>query len=230
MRDDLYIDGLDSTMPPTGNDQTAVTSAKPRRASNAATPFRFLDLSAELRNSIYELALISDEPIDLISSNHTALPQVSRQLRTETHDIFYSSNCFLLYQREERARHDHRTEQWLSVIGAKNVARIRKLHWVNGPFSSSSLELQQVPSRLSLNGSSYFKLELVAAGTEESLEYAFQPAELHVRANSEDQVKNPGLLILLSKVLLSKMYEENVTMFLGVGIVKACSRAHPRGS
>ncbi|EMC97670.1 hypothetical protein BAUCODRAFT_23917 [Baudoinia panamericana UAMH 10762] len=57
-------------------------------------------LAAELRNSIYECALIEDAEIDVTSFPRTyptpGLLHTCRQLRSEATAIYYSRNCFLL--------------------------------------------------------------------------------------------------------------------------------------
>lgn len=60
------------------------------------TTSKFLDLPAELRNWIYELALVKrDGPIDIPPRrNEPALLMVNRQIRKETRAIFWSGNIF----------------------------------------------------------------------------------------------------------------------------------------
>ncbi|KAK3648924.1 hypothetical protein LTR22_013149 [Elasticomyces elasticus] len=66
-------------------------------------PFRFLDLSRELRDVIYTYALVTDDPllvseacehIDWPTGVQPALTRVNRQVRMESLPIFYGDNTF----------------------------------------------------------------------------------------------------------------------------------------
>ena len=66
-----------------------------------STAFRFLDLLPELRNRIYRLCLVKDEPIYLQSYTDRAdertvlaLLEVSKQVRNEGFGIYHESNSF----------------------------------------------------------------------------------------------------------------------------------------
>ena len=65
-----------------------------------AAPFRLLELPAEIRNYIYELALVEDSPIVIdpalkkAQASQPPLIRVSRQIRQETLSLFYSKNTF----------------------------------------------------------------------------------------------------------------------------------------
>ncbi|KAK4542250.1 hypothetical protein LTR36_006903 [Oleoguttula mirabilis] len=61
-----------------------------------------LTLSAELRNYIYRLALVSDEPVALMDSTWQSTTNVLRtnqQLRNEASNIFFAENIFVLVVR-----------------------------------------------------------------------------------------------------------------------------------
>jgi hypothetical protein len=66
-------------------------------------PFRFLDLPGEVRNKIYEFALVGNEVIDLDPSNHRRvapklhLLSTCRQVYEESYHIFYSRQTFRLF-------------------------------------------------------------------------------------------------------------------------------------
>lgn len=70
-------------------------------------PSAFERLPAELRNRIYHLALVEDEPIEVTDnfglilkpyapSHQPALTRTSRQIRSETLPIYYGENAFLM--------------------------------------------------------------------------------------------------------------------------------------
>jgi hypothetical protein len=66
-------------------------------------PFRFLDLPGEVRNRIYEFALVDQEVIDLDPANHRRIaPRLTllstcRQIYEESYHIFYSRQAFRLF-------------------------------------------------------------------------------------------------------------------------------------
>lgn len=64
-----------------------------------ASQAHILRLPAELRNRIHELALVSDDPIEIDKpsvSYHTAWLDTCRQIRDEARSMFYTENCFLI--------------------------------------------------------------------------------------------------------------------------------------
>lgn len=80
------------------------------RRSQPTPPFRFLELPPELRNFVYKLVVVSNEPIAPRLSGHgrllmlptyndknhvqPAITKVSRQLRQEALPLFYGENTF----------------------------------------------------------------------------------------------------------------------------------------
>lgn len=64
-----------------------------RRAMPSHQPFRFLNLPAEVRNSIYELSIQGPSQY-LAHSRLPSLAQVSRQVRDEVLPIFFSTTTF----------------------------------------------------------------------------------------------------------------------------------------
>lgn len=94
---------------------TAPSSAT--KAAAKKSECAFLALPAELRNRIYEFALIKDDPIEVVlwrpCSNGAppALTQTSRQIRSESLPIFYGLNTFRLD-----------AEDWFNRAIAKDTA------------------------------------------------------------------------------------------------------------
>ena len=97
----------------------------------------FIELPAELRNRIYEFAVIESDPIDLIvcCCKHCphmaivvqpAVTRASRQLREESLPIFYGQNLFLgqAYEGYVPAK----MIRWLRAIGAQNRSHIKNLY------------------------------------------------------------------------------------------------------
>jgi len=61
-----------------------------------ATPFRFRDLPAEMRNRIIAFAVLEPEPIELYNVSPPAITAVSRELRRESMAVFFWENTFLV--------------------------------------------------------------------------------------------------------------------------------------
>lgn len=77
-------------------DPKVVEAAIPKPSIGKRTPdtvpgFRFLDLPAEKRIGIYELALI-----DHLTDNQPALSTICRQVHSEALDTFYSTHLFTI--------------------------------------------------------------------------------------------------------------------------------------
>lgn len=59
------------------------------------SPFRFADLPAEIRNSIYRLVVHNPKHITIRQFKPPAIAQVSRQLRSEALSLFFDINVFV---------------------------------------------------------------------------------------------------------------------------------------
>lgn len=89
----------------------------------------FLDLSAELRNSIYELALLEDaffnNPNAFTSRRYKitepALLRVCRQVRDESLHVFYGANTFW-------CNDTYITRRFLRALSPRKLAALRKVH------------------------------------------------------------------------------------------------------
>jgi hypothetical protein len=58
-------------------------------AHTMATPFRFRDLPAEMRNRIIAFAVLEPEPIEIYNVSPPAITAVSRELRRESMAVFF---------------------------------------------------------------------------------------------------------------------------------------------
>lgn len=111
-------------------------AALPKKKNKVGPKTGFLDLSAELRNRVYDLALVHNDEYDEGFINlegidkwsppfdppglATNLLLVSRQIHHETAPVLYGANEFFLFFQEQRL------EKWLACIGG-NIAYLRKL-------------------------------------------------------------------------------------------------------
>lgn len=92
-------------------------AAKTRRyglRQRPGKPFPFLRLPAELRNTIYKMAVVSEDPIE-ITTPQPAIAVVCRQLRNESLTLFYKENAF-------------RDSQWRQQAGCLHDETNRKVH------------------------------------------------------------------------------------------------------
>ena len=97
----------------------------------------FLKLSAELRNKIYELVLIAEEPIRIDRMNMLqfgrgpALFEVSKQVRIEALSIFYGGNefCFSMNKHIDQTRFQSTSEPkaWIRRLGPEKAGLIKSL-------------------------------------------------------------------------------------------------------
>ena len=88
---------------------------------------RLLNLAAELRNSIYQYALISDTPICINQDDirsRSALIQVCKQIREEASQSFYAENKFFTTAIDGNC---DTAISWLKAIGKKNAGHMHRL-------------------------------------------------------------------------------------------------------
>lgn len=120
-----------------------------------ASTFRLLDLPAELRDRVFELAVVSEEPIRVVEAKHAsgnergyfkaqsppALIQASRQTRHEALPVYYGKNSFVLILNCNRkpfktyltGHHDqdrwdvNHLWKWAAAIGRDAIRHLRDL-------------------------------------------------------------------------------------------------------
>ncbi|KAL3459186.1 hypothetical protein BJX64DRAFT_206698 [Aspergillus heterothallicus] len=88
-------------------------------------PTSFLDLPGELRNKIYDIALVRDEPIDPRYGCLNLVPTLLATNRTILHEsrsFLYGENIFDL-----TASHPQLISEFLDEIGCSNAGHIRRL-------------------------------------------------------------------------------------------------------
>jgi len=105
-----------------------------------------LDLPPELRNTVYELTLVSETPIKpLEDRQQPAISNLCRQIRAESLPVYYSVNSFVLenfhypcnYMKDKLhgrcscTKHG-RYADWLAAIGYTNLRHMQTLRKVNG--------------------------------------------------------------------------------------------------
>lgn len=117
--------------------QTALVDASP-----SGSAVGFLDLAAELRNTIYDLVLVVDGVIDPIKEQRQpTITRTCRQVREESLPLYYSSNTFELrefcyscnytstcYEYRKKDKRP-RPAKWLAAICYENLRRIRTLRF-----------------------------------------------------------------------------------------------------
>ncbi|KAK5128841.1 hypothetical protein LTR85_000174 [Meristemomyces frigidus] len=115
-------------------DKAVARRSLPTRHGDAApaesTPFRLLDLPAELRNRVYVLALVHStkaDPLEIrvrfwISEGHRHLLEVSQQIRKEALPIYYHSNTF-----QSGLSSAHPLRAWLTAVGRDAIGCLKDL-------------------------------------------------------------------------------------------------------
>ncbi|KAK3625528.1 hypothetical protein LTR22_023542 [Elasticomyces elasticus] len=84
-------------------------------------------LSPELRNAIYELALIATHDIDIFTGSPPGLTQTCRQIRGETIGLYYRDNTFA-FNLNEKGRHGlDGVKAWLCALSPAICIQIRTL-------------------------------------------------------------------------------------------------------
>lgn len=111
--------------------QTAVVKRLVPNASKTS----FFDLPAEIRNDIYALAVIEEQPIAArLPFKVPPITQVCHQTRIEALPVFYAGNHFDL-DIESTDYSITNLRCWLNAIGSQSILCIRKIHvpkWVVG--------------------------------------------------------------------------------------------------
>ena len=130
-----YLEGRDAglpfsnTMSTTGRPKTinataAILDSDILRTSSSSFVTR---LPPELRNRIYRLILVANEPINIVESEikyYTALLKTCRQLRSEASQIFFAENRFCAaFAVDAKVT----AVDWLSSIGRKQAGQITAL-------------------------------------------------------------------------------------------------------
>ena len=109
-----------------------------RTVPNYRTNMRFLELPAELRNTIYDLVLTNGDTLEIrhrhvFEINHgsvRALTQVSKQVRAECLPLYYTSNSFLLLSMDDCVA-------WLNIVG-RDCRHLRALLLGDGVLEGAS--------------------------------------------------------------------------------------------
>ncbi|KAK5712106.1 hypothetical protein LTR15_012175 [Elasticomyces elasticus] len=120
--------------------------ARKKACKKGVRPLQFMELPAEIRNRIHEYTVsycneyhfdssTKDDEIAFTkwSDGHAALQppitKVSRQLRSETLEMFYATNRFVLalghISRIELVQGNFRARKWLRAVGTVNAAYMK---------------------------------------------------------------------------------------------------------
>ncbi|KAJ0159299.1 hypothetical protein CTA2_9962, partial [Colletotrichum tanaceti] len=108
---------------------TAVGTRKSKRL--AINRISFCSLPAEIRNAIYEAALVQDSPIEIGTGRKCAIQadtqlfRVSKSVRREALPYFFSSNAFSFDNMEALA-------DWLQLIGRGARVSLRRIGFHDG--------------------------------------------------------------------------------------------------
>ncbi|KAL8841992.1 MAG: hypothetical protein Q9176_002930 [Flavoplaca citrina] len=125
--------------------------------TSGVMPANFLSLAREIRDQIYELALVLNEPIDLAwdaSRGHDLAPGLLRTnkiIHSEASSLFYSRNHFQLFERfidptVPLKPYSDPTISFFSQIGRNNAHQIQHVsiafpNWRGGDAASEDVRL-----------------------------------------------------------------------------------------
>lgn len=162
-------------------------------------PFRFLDLPPELRNHVYEYALIDSTMTDRLRprreprKKHDRITAITRrnllatcrQIRKEAPPVYYGSNHFATDGRENEVR------QWLRAIGKNAVHALRSLvvdySWdVCECMPLDSPEYSSITIKLSSKGTGKSRVRWVEMTTRTVVHYVGCPCEVEEEEELEE--------------------------------------------
>jgi len=85
-------------------------------------------LSPEIRNLIYELALIEEADVEITVNREAGLSETCRQIRQEFLGLYYSLNTFraMVFGRDYCALDF--IKRWLTHLGSRSCRHIRKVY------------------------------------------------------------------------------------------------------
>ncbi|KAK4902799.1 hypothetical protein LTR27_000738 [Elasticomyces elasticus] len=86
-----------------------------------------LRLSAELRNGIYELVLLSEDSIDMRTESQPGLAKTCRQIRKECIQIYYGQSKFGFVTASTQDDALEGITQWLERIGSDHCRTLRTI-------------------------------------------------------------------------------------------------------
>ncbi|KAK4628366.1 uncharacterized protein CLAFUR5_04179 [Fulvia fulva] len=117
--------------------------------------------SPELRKQIYEHALVSPEPVDLLASGEPPLLRTSRQMREESGLLFYSSNDFRLVVSQNQA--ENVTESLRRCLASShNLKKLESMGHLEVEYHLSSSE--NIPAGKDDTEGECIELAVVLAG------------------------------------------------------------------
>ena len=103
-------------------------------AAATASPFRLLELPAELRNQIYRYAVVEQDWVHLNdhNSSEAAVLQTCRQIRSEAGPIYYGENVFAVTLTDYKVR--PQPAHWVWDVDRAKTFKLRNegsLDWEN---------------------------------------------------------------------------------------------------
>ncbi|KAK4956837.1 hypothetical protein LTR10_006365 [Elasticomyces elasticus] len=99
-------------------------------------------MSAELRNNIYELVLLSEDTIDIRTESQPALAKTCRQIREECIQIYYSRSKFEFVTASARDDALDGIANWLGRIGSDHCRALRTIKVKTGVPNGLMLDNQ----------------------------------------------------------------------------------------
>lgn len=107
--------------------RTFVTREEPE-AHEPNTLMDFFVLPPELRNRVYEYAVVGAQRVDITTERQPGLVNCNKMVRSECMPMYYAFNVFTFTPQTQDKDALKTLERWLTRIGPANCQKLRRIH------------------------------------------------------------------------------------------------------